>query len=396
MQEIKQRSDELQPELVEIRRAIHQDPEVGTQLPRTREFVKTKLREYGYDPKDIANSSVVATIEGKPGGKTMLLRADMDALAVQEAAPVDFKSTNGAMHGCGHDMHTTMLLGAARLLRENQDKIQGTVKLLFQEDEEGFTGAKSVIADGVLDNPKVDAAFALHVSSGTPSKLVFGGVGAFMAGCTLFRIEVKGIGCHGAMPETGVDSINIAAHIYLALQEIVSREVAAMDPCVLTIGKFSGGQKPNIIPEKVVLEGTIRYKKKETGDRVYARIGEIAQSVAQAFRGEAVLTEMASAPPLLNDEALMKELCEYAKQVVDPRMVMLLPQGGMGSEDFASFSYRIPSAYLLLGAGTEQENPAYGKPMHNERVVFNEEILSEGSAILASCAIGWLRNHAND
>lgn len=396
MQTIYQQAKQIQQELVEIRRHIHQNPEVGTELPHTKDFVKARLTEYGYEPQDIANSSVVATINGAQGGKTILLRADMDALAVQEAAEVDFKSNNGAMHGCGHDMHTTMLLGAAKLLQQHRDQLHGTVKLLFQEDEEGFTGAKSVIQSGVLTNPKVDAAMALHVNSGTPSHMILCGLGHFMAGCTLFRIDVKGTGCHGAMPETGVDSINIAAHIYLALQEIVSREVAAQDPCVLTIGRFSGGQKPNIIPETVVMEGTIRYKSKETGDRIYARIGEIAGDVARAFRGEARLSELSNAPPLVNNDDMVREMSEYVKQIIDPQMVMLLPEGGMGSEDFASFSYQVPIAYLLIGAGTEQENPLFGKPMHNECAVFNEDILPQGSAILAACAMNWLNHHYND
>ncbi len=396
MQEIYQQSKQMQAELVEIRRQLHQNPEVGANLPHTRDFIKAKLEEYGYLPQDIANSSVTAEIAGNDSGKTILLRADMDALAVQEAADIDFKSQNGAMHGCGHDMHTTMLLGAAKLLQQNRDKLQGTVKLLFQEDEEGFTGAKSVIREGVLEQPKVDAAMALHVNSGTPSQMVLCGLGHFMAGCTLFKIEVQGTGCHGAMPETGIDPINIASHIYLSLQEIIAREVAAQDPCVLTIGKFSGGQKPNIIPEKVVLEGTIRYKNKETGERVYKRIGEIAQNTAHAFGGTAQLSETASAPPLINNDEMVREMSEYVKQIVDPSQVVLLPEGGMGSEDFSSFSYQVPIAYLLLGAGTNKENPLFGKPMHNPCVVFNEEILSLGSSILAVCAINWLDRHKKD
>ena len=366
MQEIYQQAVQMQEELVAVRRKIHQNPEVGTKLPRTSDLVKEKLREYGCIPQDIANSSVVAKIKGRKNGRTILLRADMDALAIQEAAEVDFKSNNGAMHGCGHDMHTTMLLGAAKLLQKHRDELHGTVKLLFQEDEEGFTGAKSVIKAGVLENPKVDAAMALHVNSGTPSKMVLCGLGHFMAGCTLFRIEVNGVGCHGAMPETGVDSIYIATHIYQALQEIVTREVASQDPCVLTIGKFSGGLKPTIVP------------------------------VARAFRGEAQLSEIASAPPLVNNDDMVREMSEYVKQIVDPQMVVLLHEGGMGSEDFASFSYQVPISYLLLGAGTDKENPLFGKPMHNECVVFNEDVLPLGSAILASCTINWLNNHRNE
>lgn len=381
---------------MEIRREIHRNAEVGTQLPHTKALVKEKLMAYGYEPRDIANSSVVATISGELPGKTMLLRADMDGLAIQEETALDFKCINGAMHGCGHDMHTAMLLGAAKLLKKHQNLIHGNVKLLFQEDEEGFTGAKSVIEDGVLENPKVDAAMALHVNSGTPSNMVLCGLGHFMAGCTLFRIEVSGVGCHGAMPENGIDPINIAAHIYLSLQEIAAREVAAQDPCVLTIGKFAGGQTPNIIPEKAVLEGTIRYKNKETGDRIFERIQEISNLCAQSFRGKAAVTEIASAPPLINNDEMMHEFCDDIKQFIAPQQVMILPQGGMGSEDFASFSYRVPVAYLLLGAGTSQENEAYGKPMHNQCVVFNEDVLCLGSSILTICAMNWLNKHRND
>lgn len=396
MNEIYQQAKVLQPELVEIRREIHRNAEVGTQLQYTKALVKEKLIAYGYEPRDIANSSVVATISGELPGKTMLLRADMDGLAIQEETALDFKCINGAMHGCGHDMHTAMLLGAAKLLKKHQNLIHGNVKLLFQEDEEGFTGAKAVIEDGVLENPKVDAAMALHVNSGTPSNMVLCGLGHFMAGCTLFRIEVSGVGCHGAMPENGIDPINIAAHIYLSLQEIAAREVAAQDPCVLTIGKFAGGQTPNIIPEKAVLEGTIRYKNKETGDRIFERIQEISNLCAQSFRGKAAVTEIASAPPLINNDEMMHEFCDDIKQFITPQQVMILPQGGMGSEDFASFSYRVPVAYLLLGAGTSQENEAYGKPMHNQCVVFNEDVLCLGSSILTICAMNWLNKHRND
>ena len=396
MSEIYQQAKVLQSELVEIRREIHRNAEVGTQLPHTKALVKEKLIAYGYEPRDIANSSIVATISGELPGKTMLLRADMDGLAIQEETALDFKCINGAMHGCGHDMHTAMLLGAAKLLKKHQNLINGNVKLLFQEDEEGVPGAKSGIEDGVVENPKVDAAMALHVNSGTPSNMVLCGLGHFMAGCTLFRIEVSGVSCHGAMPENGIDPINIAAHIYLSLQEIAAREVAAQDPCVLTIGKFAGGQTPNIIPEKAVLEGTIRYKNKETGDRIFERIQEISNLCAQSFRGKAAVTEIASAPPLINNDEMMHEFCDDIKQFIAPQQVMILPQGGMGSEDFASFSYRVPVAYLLLGAGTSQENEAYGKPMHNQCVVFNEDVLCLGSSILTICAMNWLNKHRND
>ena len=391
---------ELASELKEIRRHIHSCPEAGPALPATKAFVMDKLREFGYEPEEICESGIVAVLRGgspaapadaaSDGVKTILLRADMDALAIKEEAPVDFASDNGFMHACGHDMHATMLLGAAKLLKAHQDELKGNVKLVFQPDEEGFTGAKKMLAAGVLENPKVDAAMALHVNSGTPSGMFLCGQGVCMAGCTLFRIKVKGTGCHGAMPETGVDPINIAAHIYLSLQEIVARETAPTSPVALTIGKFDGGKAPNIIPEEVVMEGTIRTMDRDLSAEIFRRIEEISAQTAALFRGSAEVTEMASAPPLLNDKELVKEMAGYIKEITDPAKVLIFQQGGMGSEDFASYTYEIPCSYLLLGAGTSAENPLFGKPMHNDHVVFNEDIMPLGSAALATCATEWL------
>ena len=297
------------------------------------------------------------------------------------------------MHSCGHDLHTAMLLGAAKLLKQNQDKIEGTVKLVFQPDEEGFTGAKKMIKAGVLENPKVDAAMAMHVHSGTPSNVVLYGLGTSIAGCNRFRIVVKGTGCHGAMPETGVDPINIAAHIYISLQEIISREVSPTEPAVLTIGKFVGGDAPNIIPNEVVMEGTIRSLNKELGEFIFNRMDEIVTSTAKMFRGSAELIELSSVPPLANDTDLANELGSYVKDLIGERAVVSFKGGGMGSEDFASYSYEVPSVYFMLGAGTKEENPLYGAPMHNSKVVFNEDIMVTGAAMHAYCAIQWLKNN---
>lgn len=383
----------IKEEIISYRRVIHSNPEVGQELPKTKKYVMDKLVEFGYSPEEICESGIVATIKGNKPGKTFLLRADMDALPIAEKTSCDFKSTNGCMHACGHDMHTAMLLGAARLLKENQDEIEGTIKLVFQPDEEGFTGSKKMIKAGVLENPKVDAALAMHVHSGTPSNVVLCGLGTSIAGCNRFRIVVKGKGCHGAMPETGIDPINIAAHIYLAIQTILTREISATESAVVTIGKFVGGDVPNVIPEEVVMEGTIRSLDKEVGEFIFDRMNEIVTSTAKMLRGEAELIELSSVPPLANNDELAHELTGYMKDIVGEKAVVLFEQGGMGSEDFASYSYEVPSVYIMLGAGTKKENSLYGEAMHNEKVVFNEDILPTGAAIHAYSAIMWLKNN---
>ena len=384
----------LQTAIINDRRHLHTAPEAGADLPNTRSYVAERLREMGYQPRELAGG-IVAEITGRPTGRCILLRADMDALRVTEQTDLPFRSENGCMHACGHDMHAAMLLGAAQLLRSHTDELNGTVKLVFQPDEEGFTGAKAMLKAGVLRDPAPQAGFALHVNSGTPSGLVLCGRGTFMAGCTLFRITVNGVGCHGAMPEKGVDPLNIASHIYLSLQEIISREIGAKTPAVVTIGRMTGGEAPNIIPQTAVLEGTIRSFDRDLSAQIFTRIGEIAQCTAQAFRGTAVTEEITSAPPLRNDAVLTNRMADLAGALFGEKLVYRMDEGGMGSEDFASYTYDLPCAYLLIGAGTKQENPAFGEPMHNERVVFNEDILPRGAALHTWCALNWLADEDN-
>ena len=393
MNKIMEQAIAIKDDIVSYRRTIHANPEVGTELPMTKKFVMDKLKEFGYEPQEICESGIVATISGPKPGKTFLLRADMDALPMEETTVCDFAAKNGNMHSCGHDMHSAMLLGAAKLLKQNQDQIEGTVKLVFQPDEEGFTGAKAMIEAGVLQNPKVDAAMAMHVNSGTPSNLVVAGKGTSIGGCFRFRIVVKGVGCHGAMPELGADPINIATHIYLSLQEITSREVTATKPAVITIGKFAGGDAPNIIPSEVIMEGTVRFLDKEVGESIGERMNDIVTATAKAHRGEAELIELSSVPPLTNDNDLLNEITGYVKDIVSERGVFVFEGGGMGSEDFASYSYEVPSLYIILGAGAKNENEEFGVPMHNSKVVFNEDILPTGAAIHAHSAITWLKNN---
>ena len=389
IQELRREAQTMQPQLTADRRRLHRNPEAGAVLPETVSYVKERLTEMGYHPQELGGG-LTATVTGTDTGRCILLRADMDALRGQEQSGLSFRSENGCMHACGHDMHTAMLLGAAKLLRGYQSKLNGTVKLVFQPDEEGFTGAKAMLAAGVLREPAPQAGFALHVHSGTPSGLVLCGEGTFMAGCTLFRVTVHGTGCHGAMPETGVDPIHIAANIYLALEELVAREVAAKQPAVITVGRFTGGDAPNIIPSSAILEGTIRTFDRELSACLLRRIGELAQGIAAAYRGTAEVCELASAPPLKNDDSALDLSTTCAKELFGDASVYRLRDGGMGSEDFASYTYELPCAYLLLGAGTAQEDSRYGKPMHNPQVIFNEDILPRGAALHTLTALRYL------
>ena len=315
IRELLQAAEQLKAEIITDRRTLHQNPEAGPRLPETAGYVKRQLEALGYPAQELAGG-VAADITGEDTGRCILLRADMDALRIREDTGLEFQSENGKMHACGHDLHAAMLLGAARLLRQHREELQGTVRLVFQPDEEGFTGAKAMLAAGILKKkPEPQAALALHVHSGTPSGLALCGRGTFMAGCTLFRITVQGIGCHGAMPETGVDPINIAAHIYLSLQELIARELAAKTPAVVTIGRFCGGEAPNIIPGACVMEGTIRTFDREVTARLMTRITELAEGIAKAFRGSARTEELASAPPLKNDPALVNRMADWAEEL---------------------------------------------------------------------------------
>lgn len=383
-------------ELVQIRRSLHRCPEVGSDLPKTAAFVTETLRRLGYGPQEICKSGITAVLEGAKPGKTLMLRADMDALRLREQAPVSFAAENGNMHACGHDMHTAMLLGAAKLLMARREEIPGKVKLVFQPNEEGFGGAKAMVQAGVLEQPKVDAAMALHVCSGIPSGRVLAGTGTVMAGCTFFRIRISGTGCHGATPERGVDPINIAAHIHLSLQEILAREISPFTPAVLTVGRLSAGDAPNIIPQEALLEGSVRTMDPETDKLICGRIAEIATRTAELFRGTAVMEELSSVPPLRNDAQLVTQMTGFLGEIHDPAQIVTFENGGTGSEDFAVISRLVPCCYLLLGAGTPRENPVFGQPMHNEKVVFNEDVLPLGSAILAHCAMRWLQNNGSD
>ena len=398
-QDLLQEAKQLQPELLQCRRTIHRHPETGFDLQETKALVKRQLTEMGYTPQECGKCGLVALAGGKKKGRTILIRADMDALPIEEEAEVEYRSeTPGRMHGCGHDMHTAMLLGAARLLKAHEDELAGTVKLMFQPAEELFQGADDMIGAGVLENPHVDAAVMIHVVPGLPLPsgiVLVPGAGTGMASCQQYRIVVKGKGGHGAMPHVSVDPITAAAHIHLALQEISSRELGPDEFGVFTTGMFRAGDASNIIPDTAEMRGTIRTADLAVNEKIKTRIREIAQGVGGAMRTEVTVDFFDFCPPMLADGALSECGLGYMKELLgDGAMSMAAlggPKVGGGSEDFAFVSCKVPTVGMFLSAGSPEEGYAYSQ--HHPKVTFDDSILYRGSAAYAYFAARWLEEH---
>ncbi len=388
----------FETELAEFRRYLHENAEVGFDLPKTVDFVKNELEKIGCQVTPCGKNGVV-TLIGKKKGKTFLLRADMDALPIKEEAELPFACDKGNMHACGHDFHTAMLLGAAKILKKHEEEINGTVKLIFQPAEEILSGAKNMIENGVLENPKVDAALMIHVMAGLPLKtgtvIVANGVSAPAA--DYFTINIQGKGCHGSTPQQGVDALTIGAHIMIALQEINARELGVSDEATLTIGKMNGGTAGNVIADKTVLEGTLRAYDEEVREHIKKRVAEITQGIANTFRGKGTADFGNGCPTLKNDEALSGEIEGYLTEIFDENMILNTEKmGGRtnksgGSEDFSYISQKVPSVMLALAAGNTDEGYKY--PQHHPKVMFDEKVLPIGSVVLAQSAFSWLENH---
>lgn len=386
-----ERALELKEEIIANRRYFHTNAEVGLDMPKAKAYVMKQLESYGIQPKECGHG-VVATL-GK-GGKCILLRADMDALPMPEESGEEFACKTGdKAHACGHDFHAAMLLAAAKMLKETEDSLDGTVKLMFQPAEETFEGSKDMIEAGILENPSVDAAFAYHVSPGKmPVGLVmYNSKSTMMFSVDGFRINIKGKGSHGAYPHAGIDPINIGVHIHLALQELIAREADPNAACVLTIGKFQGGAAANIIPDTAVLEGTLRTNNAKERKKLVARIKEVAELTAAVYGGSAQIESLSSVPPLVCDETLTEEIIGYMREMSIPGFAEYPGVSASASEDFATIAERVPSTFMYLSAGYMDERGAYSA--HNPKVRFNEDVCPIGASCLAYCAVQWLKNH---
>ena len=414
--EILLKAKSLQEELVAHRRYLHTHPGVGFDLQETYQYVYDQLVEMGYAPNSYGKCGLIASCGHANKGKTILLRADMDALPITEKADIDFKSTNGAMHACGHDTHTTMLLGAAKILKEMENDLNGRVILLFQPSEETFEGAKDMIEAGVLRDTTPDAALMIHITAGMPFEtgsviVCDGGVSAPAA--DYFEIHIQGKGCHGSMPQMGIDPITIASHMVLGLQEIHARELSMSDEAVLTIGTIHAGNASNAIPDTATMGGTIRTYDEETRAFLKTRMEEIITGIATTFRASASLTFTSGCPTLVNDATLSKEITSYMKELLGPQMAFSkgdltamaaaaaaktgAPASGRkaakatGSEDFAYFSQEVPAIMLALAGGKAADGYIY--PQHHPKVMFDENAFAYGTAVYAWSAVKWLAEH---
>ena len=397
-EQILQEAQALLEEMRSHRRWLHAHAETGFDLEQTKPYVKAALEEMGYAVQECGRAGLVTTV-GKPGGKVLLLRADMDALPIAEEADVDFACTNGKMHACGHDMHTAMLLGAARLLKNHEAELSGMVKLMFQPAEEVFEGGKDMIQSGALEDPRPDAAMMIHVTAGMPipaGTVIVSAPGVSAPAADYFTIRVQGKGCHGSAPQNGVDALTAAAHILIALQEIHARELAATEEAVMTIGTLQGGTTGNVIADSATMQGTIRTYDEKTRNFLKQRMTEIAQGVAAAFRASADVTFGSGCPTLVNDKALCESVAGYLKTLLGPTGAFTTaeisggkPSRGGGSEDFAYVSQEVPSLMLALAAGEPAKGYAY--PQHHPKVMFDESVLSTGAAVFAYTALNYLQ-----
>ena len=386
------RALELKDETIQNRRNIHKNAEVGLDTPKTKAFVIEKLKEYGLEPEECGYG--VTALLGKKEGKVLLLRADMDALPMAEQSGEEFACPSGKeAHTCGHDFHAAMLLTAAKMLKENEDLIDGTIKFMFQPAEETFEGSKNMIENGNMENPKVDAALAYHVSPGKmPVGLfMYNSKDTMMYSVDGFKITIKGKGSHGAYPHVGVDPINIGVHVHLALQELIARESAPSKACVLTVGQFKAGTAANIIPEQAVLQGTIRTNDNEAREKLVRRMKEVAKKTAEVYNGTAEIEMISEVPPLICNPEFTNEIVSYMKETNIPGLMPYPDVSASASEDFAVIAEKVPSTFMYLSAGYMDERGEY--PAHHPKARFNEDVCPIGSACLAHCAVEWLSKH---
>jgi len=380
----------VEEQVILDRRYLHAHPELGFAEHETAAFVTERLRALGLEPQTgVAGTGVVALIQGTRPGKTVLLRADMDALPIDELNEVPYRSqTPGVMHACGHDGHTAILLNAARLLMERREHFAGAIKLIFQPCEEVFPGgALRMIDEGVLESPKVDAVFGLHLAQDLPLGIIGARPGPAMAAADAFEIRITGKGGHGAMPDQCIDAALIAAQVTVALHALVAREVKPTEPAVITVATIHAGTAANVIPQTAVLTGTVRTFNPDLRRYLAQRIKEVAVGVARAMRAECACDYQWGNPCLVNDPAMTALVADVARGIVGEQR-FTAGEPFMGAEDFSSFLERRPGCFFFVGTRNEERGLIWGH--HHPRFDVDEAALPLAIEMIVAVAERYL------
>lgn len=386
--------DEIMPGVVADRRHLHQYPEIGFHEFETAKFIAERLQSLGLDEvrTGIAKTGVVGILRGGKPGKVVALRADMDALPIEEETGAEYRSLNpGVMHACGHDAHVSMMLGVARLLAGKRDEIPGTVKFVFQPAEEGLGGAKAMVAEGVLENPKPDAMFGLHIWNETPSGVVQVRDTAALVASDGFKLTITGKGGHGAVPHAAIDPIAVGAEIVMALQTVISRNIDPILPGVVTIGSFRSGNAGNVIPPTAELSGTLRSITVEERAEIHRRVQQIVHGIAHAMRAEAEFAFTWGTPATINTPAMAEIVRETAIELVGPERVEDGPLKVV-SEDMSEFLNLVPGCYYFVGSNNPEKGAVWGH--HHARFDIDEDAMAVGIGTMAGTALRYLQKNA--
>ena len=386
-------AETILPEIVALRRSIHEDPELGLQTPKTTAKVREALAGLPLDYRDgPSTTGVVAVLKGAGDGKTVLLRGDMDALPMTEETGLPFASkTAGAMHACGHDAHTAMLVGAAKMLCERREQLHGTVLFMFQPGEEGHHGARFMLEDGLLD-PLPDAAFALHVMPNAAYGVIGSRPGPVLASSNTLRITVKGRGGHASMPHSALDPVPIACEIVTALQSLVTRTVPIFDPVVITIGHINAGTTDNVIPEEATMLGTIRCLSSQRRTDIKQQVTQLSQGIAAAHGAGAIVEIETGFPVTVNDARAVEFGEAVVKDVLGEAGWLSMQSPIMGAEDFSYVLEKVPGAFFFLGASRKGDDWENCCPLHSPQMIIDESVMTRGIAVHVALAERFLED----